>query len=112
MNETGQTVCLFMIVKDEVHVLRRCLESVRPHIDQWAIIDTGSTDGTQDLVREVYKDLPGVLVERPWKKLRPQPLRVHRVRPWPRRLPADPGCGRIRGNGRRLRLAAADLRRV
>ena len=67
MNEAGQTVCLFMIVKDEEHVLRRCLQSVRPFIDQWVIVDTGSTDGTQDLIREAYKDLPGVLAERPWK---------------------------------------------
>ena len=31
------------------------------------IVDTGSTDGTQDIVREHLKDIPGELHERPWK---------------------------------------------
>jgi glycosyltransferase involved in cell wall biosynthesis len=61
------TVCLNMIVKDEAPVIRRCLESVRPLIDTWVILDTGSTDGTQDVIRDVYSDLPGELHERPWK---------------------------------------------
>ncbi|MEU3283040.1 glycosyltransferase [Streptomyces antibioticus] len=56
-----------MIVKDEAPVIRRCLESVRPLIDTWVILDTGSTDGTQDIVREVYGDLPGKLHESDWK---------------------------------------------
>jgi glycosyltransferase involved in cell wall biosynthesis len=55
-----------MIVKDESHVIARCLASVRPLIDAWAIVDTGSADGTQQLVREALRDLPGELVERPW----------------------------------------------
>lgn len=60
------TICLNMIVKDEVHCLERCLTSVLPLIDRWLIVDTGSTDGTQDLVRRVLADKPGELVERPW----------------------------------------------
>ena len=63
----GQTLCLDMIVKDEAHVIRRCLTSVRPFIDHWVIVDTGSTDGTQGLIREVLKDIPGELHERPWR---------------------------------------------
>lgn len=59
-------IALSMIVKNETPVLRRCLESLRPLVDSWAIVDTGSSDGTQALVREVYADLPGQLLERPW----------------------------------------------
>lgn len=55
-----------MIVKDEAHVIERCLRSVRPVIAWWAICDTGSTDGTQEIVRRTLADLPGVLMERPW----------------------------------------------
>jgi glycosyltransferase involved in cell wall biosynthesis len=55
-----------MIVKDEAAVIRRCLQSVRPMIDTWCIVDTGSTDNTRDIIREVFHDLPGILVERPW----------------------------------------------
>ncbi|AWN45732.1 glycosyl transferase [Methylobacterium terrae] len=66
MTPSGQTLCLAMIVRNEAAVIRRCLESVRPVIDHWIVVDTGSTDGTQDLVREALADLPGRLVERPW----------------------------------------------
>ncbi len=61
-----QTVCLNMIVKNEAPVIRRCLESVRPLIDSWVIVDTGSADGTQDIIRETLRGLPGELHERPW----------------------------------------------
>ena len=30
-------------------------------------MDTGSTDGTQDIIREHFKDIPGELHERPWQ---------------------------------------------
>lgn len=67
MDHGPQTICLCMIVKDEASVIRRCIESVRPVITHWLIVDTGSTDGTQDIVRECLSDLPGALHERPWK---------------------------------------------
>jgi glycosyltransferase involved in cell wall biosynthesis len=35
-------------------------------IDQWVIVDTGSTDGTQGLIRDFFHDIPGELHERPW----------------------------------------------
>lgn len=66
MTEAGQTVCLNMIVKDEAAVIARCLASVRPFVDCWTIVDTGSTDATRELVREQLADLPGELHERPW----------------------------------------------
>ncbi|MDI4657454.1 glycosyltransferase [Xanthobacter autotrophicus] len=67
MNASGQMVCLNMIVKNEAEVIRRCLDSVRPIIDRWVIVDTGSTDGTQDIIRAHLSDLPGELHERPWR---------------------------------------------
>lgn len=67
MTSAGQTICLCMIVKNEAHVLRRCLTSVLPLIDAWCIVDTGSSDGTQDLIRDCMQDLPGEVVERPWR---------------------------------------------
>ncbi|MEM9598061.1 MAG: glycosyltransferase [Acidobacteriota bacterium] len=62
-----QSICLMMIVRDEAHVIRRCLESVRPFIDAWAIVDTGSSDGTPEVIRDCLRDLPGEVVERPWR---------------------------------------------
>jgi len=55
-----------MIVKNESHVIRRCLASVKPIINYWVIIDTGSTDGTQQIIRDFLCDIPGSLHERPW----------------------------------------------
>lgn len=55
-----------MIVKNEAPVIERCLRSVKPHVHAWAISDTGSSDGTQDIVRRFMADLPGELIERPW----------------------------------------------
>ncbi|MET0553825.1 MAG: glycosyltransferase [Vicinamibacteria bacterium] len=66
MNAAGQRVCLCMIVRNEAPVIRRCLDSVRPLIDAWCVVDTGSADGTQALVREHLSGLPGELLERPW----------------------------------------------
>src|ERR1700761_2630721 len=67
MNAEGRTVCLCMIVKNEAPVIRRCLDSVRSIIDYWVIVDTGSTDGTQDIIRAHLRNLPGELHERPWR---------------------------------------------
>jgi len=58
-----------MIVKDEAHVIARCLESVLPVIDAWLVVDTGSTDGTPEVVEAFFAKTgkPGRLVQRPWQ---------------------------------------------
>ena len=60
-------ICLNMIVKDESKVIKRCLDSVKPYIDYWVIVDTGSKDGTQKIIKNHMKGIPGKLHERPWK---------------------------------------------
>ncbi|MFB7667258.1 glycosyltransferase [Kitasatospora sp. NPDC056138] len=55
-----------MIVKDEAAVIERCLASVRDLVDTWVISDTGSTDGTQALIRRALDGIPGELHEEPW----------------------------------------------
>ncbi|MER5727212.1 tetratricopeptide repeat protein [Streptomyces sp. NPDC002138] len=60
------TICLCMIVKNESAVIERCLAAVRDHIDTWVISDTGSDDGTQELIRTALDGIPGVLHQEPW----------------------------------------------
>ena len=44
-------LCVSMILKDEAHCIAKTLDSCRDWVDRWVILDTGSTDGTQDLLR-------------------------------------------------------------
>ncbi len=60
------TICLNMIVKNEAHVIRRCLGSLKHLINYWVIVDTGSTDDTKKVIKEFMKDIPGELHERSW----------------------------------------------
>lgn len=64
----GSTICLAMIVKNEIHNMRKCLESVKDIINYWVICDTGSTDGTQQFIKDLMAEwnIPGELHERPW----------------------------------------------
>lgn len=62
-----QRVCLSMIVRDEAHVIARCLESVRPLVTDWCVVDTGSTDRTAEIVQAALADLPGRVEHRPWR---------------------------------------------
>lgn len=61
-------ICLSMIVKNESHIVHEAIEAVAPYIDYWVIVDTGSDDGTQDVIRTLMAErgIPGELHERPW----------------------------------------------
>ena len=65
----NKTITLCMIVKNEAHVIERCLASVLPVIDHWVIVDTGSTDGTQQKIKDFFdrNGIDGELHEIPWK---------------------------------------------
>lgn len=62
-------VCLVMIVKDEAHVIEDALRCLLPHIDAWVVCDTGSTDGTQEVVTRFFEKhcVAGKLVQHAWR---------------------------------------------
>lgn len=66
IGKQNKTICLNMIVKNESKVIERCLASVKPWIDYWVIVDTGSTDGTQEVIKNFMKDIPGELHQSHW----------------------------------------------
>jgi glycosyltransferase involved in cell wall biosynthesis len=51
---TLRRICLSGIVKNEAAIIERCLASFLPLINTWCIMDTGSTDGTQDKIRSFF----------------------------------------------------------
>ena len=57
------SIGLSMIVKNESHTIRACLESVRGVVSQIVIADTGSTDNTCDIAR----DFGATVVFFPWE---------------------------------------------
>lgn len=61
-------ICLNAIVKNEAANLPRLLESVAPWIDEWTIADTGSTDGTPELIEAFFEmeKIPGTLCRWPF----------------------------------------------
>lgn len=50
---TRPIIAASLIVKDEAESLPRCLESVRPFVDEIVVYDTGSTDGTPELAESL-----------------------------------------------------------
>ena len=67
-------IALNMIVKNEAHIVKETLDSMCKYIDYWVICDTGSTDGTQDLITNYFKEknIPGELHQQTWD--RPEPF--------------------------------------
>jgi len=53
-----------MIIKNEIDNIQRCLDSIT-WLDDIVIVDTGSTDGTIELIREKYPHIR--LYEDPWR---------------------------------------------
>ncbi len=54
---TRPRLSLCMIVRDEIDCLQRSIDSVRDIVDEIVIVDTGSTDGTIDLVKRYASKL-------------------------------------------------------
>lgn len=71
------TISLCMIVKNEEKVLARCLDSVKPAVDEIVILDTGSTDATKDVAAR-YTDR---IYDFPWVMIFPPPAMPALPRP-------------------------------
>jgi hypothetical protein len=55
-----------MIVRDESFEIVDTLQAIRDLVDRWTIVDTGSTDGTQEFVELALEGVPGELVDDEW----------------------------------------------
>lgn len=65
------TYGLVAIVKDEAERIGRLIESVRPHISAYTIIDTGSSDDTPARIRSGLAGIGGLLVRSTFKGFGP-----------------------------------------
>ncbi|MER9952496.1 glycosyltransferase [Mesorhizobium sp. M0047] len=63
------TIGLCMIVKNEAEVILQCLTSALPIVDYVLVVDTGSEDGTQDLIRAFLAthNVKGAVIDEPWR---------------------------------------------
>ena len=65
------SICLNMIVRDEARLIASTLQNVVDNvpISHWVICDTGSTDGTPEIVERWFeaRGIPGTLVRHEWK---------------------------------------------
>ena len=65
------SICLNMIVKNESAIIRSTLENLTSYVNfaYWVICDTGSTDGTQDIIKTFFneRNIQGELHQDEWK---------------------------------------------
>jgi glycosyltransferase involved in cell wall biosynthesis len=67
-NLPKQTVGLVMIAKNEGHVLKRCLESVKHLITTYTILLNGTTDNSESIIKEVLGGrVHGEVIMTEWK---------------------------------------------
>lgn len=62
-------ITLCMIVKNESHIIKDCIQSVSKYIDNYVICDTGSTDDTKQIIKEYFDsvNIPGEIHDHEWE---------------------------------------------
>lgn len=58
-------LCLWTHVQNEAPVIERMLKSAVDYIDYWVLVDNGSTDGTQEIIKNFFEKekIPGKLYQ-------------------------------------------------
>lgn len=59
---SGPEISACLIVKNESRQIESCLKSIRPHVQELCVVDTGSDDGTPEIVKK-YADKFEVFTE-------------------------------------------------
>ena len=87
-------ICLWTHVQNEASIIEKMLESAVDYIDYWVLIDNGSTDGTQEIIKNFFKkhDIEGKLYQSEigWKG-----HGVNRQHSWDFLKNTDHGCDYI-----------------
>jgi len=84
-------ICLWTHVQNEAHIIEKMLTTAAPYIDYWVLVDNGSTDGTQDIIKKFFEKekIPGKLYQSEigWKG-----HGVNRQHSWDFLKKTDHGC--------------------
>ena len=78
-------------IQDESKIIKRMLDSIVDYVDCIVLVDNGSVDGTQDIVREYFSkiDIPSFFYENPDGWTNPG---VNRQQAWDYLMSVDHGC--------------------
>lgn len=62
-------ITLCMIVKNESHIIKECIQSLSKYIDYYVICDTGSEDNTKQIIKEYFDsvNIPGEIHDHQWE---------------------------------------------
>lgn len=65
----NKTLAACMIVKNEAHIIERCFNNLKELVDFYCVVDTGSTDGTPEVMEAWLKknNKRGAIYHEPWK---------------------------------------------
>ena len=97
--------CLWTHIQNEASIIEDMIESAVDYVDYIVLVDNGSTDGTQDIVRNYFKkiDVPAVLYENPNGWTNPG---VNRQQAWDYLCQTDHKCDYI------LRIDADEIIKI
>ncbi|MCX5846820.1 MAG: glycosyltransferase [Deltaproteobacteria bacterium] len=99
------TISCCMIVRDEEEFLEECLKSIKNHVDELIIVDTGSTDNTVDIARKFTDRIYFHPWEGSFSKARNQALQ-YATGDWIFQIDGDEEL--VEGSGERLRQAVRE----